>query len=318
MQKRPTLNSDWLDHPMSRRRALELGAWSALSAASFALGDRSDAADPKTGAAKEEAMLPKVSPTVLPTIFLSHGAPTLVTDPGQAHDFIASLGASLPRPRAILCVSAHWTTSEPIYDASERPATIHDFYGFPEALYAIEYPAAGDRDLRASIQAALETAGVRVTSEERGLDHGAWVPLRLMYPKAEIPVVQLSLQPGLGTAHHHALGRALKNLRGDGVLVLGSGGATHNLRALAADGSEPPAWASDFERWLVDAAERGDADALIDYRKRAPAAERNHPTEEHYLPILVALGAAGDAPSGRVLHRSMNFGTLSMAAFAFS
>jgi 4,5-DOPA dioxygenase extradiol len=254
----------------------------------------------------------------MPTLFISHGAPSLALEPAPARDFLAGLASQLPRPSAIVVASAHWETPAPAVDRSSAPATIHDFSGFPPALYAMTYPAPGSPALSERIAGLLAAAGLACQRVERGLDHGAWSPLTLIYPHADVPVLELALQPALGPAHHLALGRALAALPGEGVLVLGSGGATHNLGALRWGGGPTPAWASQFDDWLADAAVRGDGEALVDYQRRAPQARQNHPTAEHYLPILVALGAAGAGARGRALHRSFTYGSLSMAAYAFA
>ena len=253
----------------------------------------------------------------LPSLFVSHGAPTLLTDPCPARDFLAGLGPALPRPRAILCVSAHWTTADPRLTGSPSPGVIHDFHGFPDGLYALDYPAPGDPGLAGRVAGLLDGLGPAV-DPERGLDHGAWVPLRLIYPEADLPVVQLSVSPARGPAWHVALGRRLRPLRAEGVLVLASGGATHNLRDFArhALDAPPQAYAREFADWLTAAVEAGDEDALADVWNRAPQAARNHPTPEHLLPFHVALGAGG-GNAGRLLHDSFTFGVLSMAAYAW-
>jgi len=254
--------------------------------------------------------------TPLPTLFISHGAPSLVLEDVPARDFLAGLAATLPRPRAIVVASAHWLTNEPTVDTSARPRTIHDFSGFPAEMYQMRYTAPGSPELATRIQELLRAGGLACRGEERGLDHGAWVPLTLVYPQADVPVLQVSLQPQLGAAHHLRLGELLAPLRHEGVLVIGSGSATHNLRELA-PGAPTPAWAADFAAWLTAAVVAGDATALTDYLRVAPAAQRNHPTAEHYLPLLVALGAAGPRARGRALHGSFTYGSLSMAMFAF-
>jgi len=254
---------------------------------------------------------------MLPSVFVSHGAPTLPLEAGPATGFLRSLGARLPRPSAVLCVSAHWEAPEPRVSVAERPETIHDFYGFPEELYRLEYPAPGARAVAERARDLIGAAGIAVaTDEERGLDHGAWVPLLLMYPEAQIPVAQLSVQPGQGAAAHLALGRALAPLRAEDVLILGSGGAVHDLRSFRPGSSRVPDWAAEFEEWLVRAVEAGDEAALAAYRTASPHGVRAHPTEEHFLPLLVACGAGAGAP-GQTLHRSFAHGGLSMAAFSF-
>lgn len=250
-------------------------------------------------------------------LFLSHGAPDLLLADVPAHAFLAGLAASMPRPSAIVVASAHWATRAPAVDASRAPRTIHDFAGFPAELSRVQYAAPGDPALAAEIARELAAHGFAAATVERGLDHGAWVPLALAWPDAGVPVLQVSLQPHLGSAHHLELGRALERFRHAGVLVIGSGSATHDLRALMPPGSPEPDWVQAFDDWLVAAVERGDEEALVDYRSRAPFAAENHPTEEHYFPLLVALGAAGPNARGRTLHRSTTYGVLAMSAFAF-
>ncbi|MGF1610346.1 MAG: DODA-type extradiol aromatic ring-opening family dioxygenase [Kiloniellales bacterium] len=253
----------------------------------------------------------------LPAVFVSHGAPSLPLTDSLAAAYLRGLGATLGRPKAVLCVSAHWDTTRPMLSLAERPETIYDFRGFPEALYRLTYPAPGAPDLARRAAALLAEAGE--TAElvpDRGLDHGAWVPLLLIYPRADIPVVQLSVQSGRGASAHLALGRALAPLRDEGVLILGSGGAVHNLRQYFGDPSARPDWALAFDDWLCRQVEAGAVEELVDYRVKAPHGRQAHPSEEHFLPLHVALGAAGEGAQGRVLHRSFD-GSLSMAAFAF-
>ena len=249
---------------------------------------------------------------MLPTIFLSHGAPTLVFEDIPARSFIARLASSIPRPMAILCVSAHWETKQPAVSGAVSPKTIHDFYGFPEALYRLHYPAAGAPALARRVADLID--GVTI-DQGQGLDHGAWNPLMLLYPAADIPVAQLSIQVPAGTAWHLDLGRKLAPLREEGVLILASGGAVHNLRQFHIDNSKPADWAVAFDDWLAKSIEAGDVQGLIDYRQRRPEAKLAHPRDEHFLPLFVALGAAEG--KGRVLHRSFAHGSLSMAAFAW-
>jgi 4,5-DOPA dioxygenase extradiol len=249
--------------------------------------------------------------------FLSHGAPDLLFAEVPARAFLSGLAAQVARPRAIVVASAHWTTRDVEVDASRSPRTIHDFGGFSSALHAFEYRAQGDPTLAEEIVRGLGEQDFSARTIERGLDHGAWVPLALAWPKADVPVVQVSLQPHLGPAHHVRLGRALGSILGEDFLVIGSGSATHDLGALAAPGSTTPEWVLAFDRWLTDAVERGDEEALVDYRERAPFAAENHPTEEHYVPLLVAFGAAGRGARGKLVHSSTTYGVLSMSAFRF-
>jgi 4,5-DOPA dioxygenase extradiol len=258
--------------------------------------------------------------STLPTLFLSHGSPMFAIEAGAAPRAWAALGQSLPRPRAILMASAHWETSVPMLTGSPKPETIHDFGGFPEALYQQRYPAPGAPDLAAEAVKLLKDAEIAAGIDGcRGLDHGAWVPLKWMYPEHDIPVVQLSLQPELGTAHHLRLGRALAPLTDAGVLIIGSGHTTHNLRDWMANRrrEEPLRYVESFAAWLKQQLEAHDADAVIAYRDRAPEAARAHPTEEHFLPLLVAWGAAGtDARADRLLG-GFEGGALSLDSYRF-
>ncbi len=188
--------------------------------------------------------------TVMPTLFVSHGAPNLVLQDLPVRAFLKQLASFAPRPRAILVVSAHWLTDEPTLDVSPRPETIHDFYGFEPELYDMRYDVPGAPQLAEEIAETLLAAGFAPCTEMRGLDHGAWIPLVLAWPDARVPVTQLSLQPRRDAEHHYRLGLALSALRDDGVLVIGSGGATHNLGALGS-GTQLPDWAARFDRWLA-------------------------------------------------------------------
>ena len=238
---------------------------------------------------------PPTLPT-LPTVFISHGAPTLPIDPSMPSGEFANLAALLPRPRAILILSAHWGTQQPTASVAEHPETIHDFHGFPRQLYELRYPAPGAPELARRAIGLLDAAGVAATSATHGLDHGAWVPLLLMYPQALIPVTQVSIQPHRDAAHHYRVGHALRPLRDEGVLIVGSGQITHNLRQ--ADFSAGPADAdprvTEFTGWFEERLAERDVAALLDYRHRAPHALLMHPTDEHLLPVFAALGAADD------------------------
>lgn len=257
---------------------------------------------------------------MLPSLFVSHGAPTLILENVSARDFLRSLGASIKQPKAIVVASAHWETDVPTVSTAATPETIHDFGGFPDELYRLSYPAPGAPQLALRVVELLSRRGIAATTDStRGLDHGAWVPLLLMYPAADIPVLQISIQPHHGPQHHLDIGRALAPLCEDDVLILGSGGAVHNLRALAWNRHEAPdAWAQAFDDWLANKVDEGAVDDLVDYRERAPNAVRAHPRDEHLLPLFVALGAGGTKPVGRRIHSGFNHGSLSMAAFSFS
>ncbi len=257
----------------------------------------------------------------LPALFLSHGSPGLILEDCPARDFLAGLGAQLPRPKAILVASAHWETQRPVVAATAAPETIHDFFGFPAPLYDIRYQAPGAPALAERVGNLLLQAGFDPALDpRRGLDHGAWAPLHLGWPQADIPTLQLSIQSDLPAEHHRRLGAALRPLREEGVLIVGSGSATHNLNAfrrsrLVLDSPTPP-WAASFADWLTAAVVRGDSQALLDWQA-APGAAENHPSPEHFLPFFVALGAGTPGVAGRSLHRSWTYGVLAMDAFAF-
>lgn len=267
--------------------------------------------------------------TVLPSLFLSHGAPDTAIADTRAAEFLRSYAATIDRPRAIVVVSAHFEMEGRVeITADARPETIHDFGGFDAALYEMTYPAPGDPDLAARIAEHLVTAGFEAsTAANRGFDHGTWVPLKLLYPDADIPVVQVSVDPGKDAAYHLALGRALAPLRRDGVLVVGSGSFTHNLgeafKALRVGHRDAPVpvWVEEFVDWMDQHIRNGDFDALVDYRAQAPYARENHPTEEHLVPLHAAIGAATGAQRGtwraEPIHASDEFGVLSMNAYAF-
>lgn len=256
----------------------------------------------------------------LPALFVSHGAPTLPLETGPANAFLSGLGHEIGRPRAILAVSAHWETGQPTVSAASAPETIYDFHGFPRELYRLRYPAPGAPQLAQRTAGLLRAQGLQAAIDpDRGLDHGAWTPLILMYPEADIPVTQLSVQPGAGSTHHVRLGEALRPLRDEGVLILGTGGATHNLREFLSHPAAAGAasWVTEFDEWLAAAIESQRTEDLVDYRRRAPHAARNHPTEEHLLPLFVALGAATPGAPARRVHTSYVGGVISMAAYRF-
>jgi 4,5-DOPA dioxygenase extradiol len=263
-----------------------------------------------------------MNPGSFPTLFVSHGAPTLPLDQGvPAREFLAGLGRRYTAPAAVLCISAHWNTPRPAVNSVMRPATIHDFYGFPGELYGITYPAPGDTDLARRAAGLVAEAGIPCdTDTGRGLDHGAWVPLMLMYPDAGIPVVQLSIQGHLDPARHLALGDAIAPLRQEGVLIIGSGGAVHPLGDPAValgEGLPTDEWAIAFNAWLNQAVTNGDRDSLIRYRELAPSAVHAQPYPDHFMPLLAALGAAGPGARGKILHQSWYWGNLGMGAYEF-
>ena len=257
----------------------------------------------------------------LPTLFLSHGSPMLAIADTPAGRFLDGLGGTLAPPRAIVVASAHYLSDGVNVGADPQPATVHDFGGFDPALQRIEYPAPGDPALARDIVGALLQAGIPATlAPRRGLDHGVWVPLRRMFPQAEVPVVPLSVNPRGDAASHFALGRALSGLREAGVLVIGSGGFVHNLGDLdwQAPDTELAPWADEFAEWMRQGLLNGQWADLLAWEDRAPHARRAHPTPEHLLPLFVAMGAAGEQARVELLHRSQELGTLALDAFAFA
>jgi 4,5-DOPA dioxygenase extradiol len=268
-----------------------------------------------------------------PTLFISHGSPMLAIEPSPARDFLIDYGKQLKRPRAVVIASAHFETTRPAVVGDANPGMIYDFGGFPDALYQIVYPAPGDPVVATKIGGLLAAAGFAPAMvSNRGFDHGAWVPLSLMFPDADVPVVQLAVQPQLGAGHHVKLGRALASLKDEDILVIGSGNATHNLRAFfhtrmqgddfsmttpSEGGRTVPDWVLAFDGWVRDKVQAGNVDDLVNYRERAPYARENHPSEEHFLPLHVAVGAAGEGAKGEIIHSSYANGVLSMDAYVF-
>ncbi|MDA0234283.1 MAG: class III extradiol ring-cleavage dioxygenase [Proteobacteria bacterium] len=255
---------------------------------------------------------------MLPTLFVSHGAPTFALDPGLAGANLATLGRRLPRPHAVLVASPHWMTRQPQVTLSLRPATIHDFGGFDATLYTLQYPAEGAHLAARRALELLQAAGLPATpNADRGLDHGAWVPLSHLYPKADIPVFQVSLPEWLDADGAYDYGRVLAPLAGEGVLIVGSGSLTHNLYEFRLGDPRAQAYAAEFAHWVRDAVLAGDHPRLRQALEIAPHARRAHPTAEHYLPLLVAAGAAAQAVPASVIEGGIVHGVLSMDSFLF-
>ncbi|MBC5784630.1 dioxygenase [Ramlibacter sp. USB13] len=256
--------------------------------------------------------------TPLPSLFVSHGAPTFAIEPGLAGAQLRALGQALGKPRAIVVVSPHWMTRGVEITAVARPETVHDFGGFPRALYALQYPAPGSPELAARTQEVLRARGIAASLDpHRGLDHGAWVPLLHLYPDADVPVVQVSLPFDTDEAKAFALGRALAPLAGEGVLVVGSGSLTHNLYEFRMGDAAEAAYAREFSLWIREAVEAGDTVRLTQALERAPHAARAHPSTEHFLPLLVAAGAATAAQPTTVLDGGIRHGVLAMESYVF-
>ncbi|MFN7220934.1 MAG: DODA-type extradiol aromatic ring-opening family dioxygenase, partial [Burkholderiales bacterium] len=264
-----------------------------------------------------------------PIYFVSHGSPMHAIEPGGAGGIWRQIGAELQQHgsglRAVLCITAHWETAAPTLSAAAHPPMIYDFGGFPEALYRIVYPAPGDASLAEQASALIEAAGLPSRIDPvRGFDHGTWVPLRAMFPNADVPIVQLSVQTHLGAAHHVAVGRALQPLRDAGVAIIASGHMTHNLRDWFGARSASPYsraamhgdCAEAFQSWVHEKLMANDIDALVDYRRVAPHAVRAHPTEEHFMPLFVALGASAQSAQRERLYAGLD-GPLAMDAYRF-
>ena len=255
------------------------------------------------------------STKAMPVLFQAHGAQPLLDDAGWIGE-LAGWAKALPRPRAIVVVSAHWE-ERPMSIGATRPLPlIYDFYNFPEKFYRLQYPSPGAPEVAQRIRELMAAAKIPCIDEpERGLDHGTYIPLMCMYPEADIPVLQISL-PSEDPAELLAMGRALAPLRNEGVLLIGSGFLTHNLRALSL--RETPGWARDFDGWSADVIARRDVDALLDYRHRAPGVRESLPTHEHFVPVIVAVGAAAESAAtfpitgfwwgGAMTRRSVQFG----------
>jgi 4,5-DOPA dioxygenase extradiol len=235
------------------------------------------------------AMLEPAS--TMPVIFVAHGSPELATDQARGEPFV-KWGSALPRPRAILVISAHWEKSRPVSLSSTNPRElVYDFGGFPRALYEVRYDAPGAGDLATRIESLLPANTVARTV--RGLDHGAWTPLVHLYPQADVPVLQISMPSSEGPNGLFEFGRKLAPLRDEGVLIMGSGNITHPMLELRMGfPAETPSWAKDFDEWAATAIRNRNYDSLIDYAAQAPAVRRNNPTADHYLPLLVVAGAA--------------------------
>ena len=254
---------------------------------------------------------------MLPSLYISHGSPMLALEPGASGPALKRLAAELPRPKAIVLVSAHWESTDLRVASNPAPETWHDFGGFPHALFAVQYPAPGDPALAARIVELLAEHGLAARLDaQRPFDHGAWVPLSLMYPAADIPVVQVSLPSQLGPAGLTEIGRALATLRSEGVLIIGSGSITHNLRELdwhaGPESIEP--WAKAFRDWMIEKLAADDQPALHQYRQLAPFAVKNHPSDEHLLPLYFARGAGG---SFSIAHQGWTLGALGMDIYRF-
>lgn len=263
----------------------------------------------------------KDSPAAPSILFIAHGSPMVAIRPGAAGKALSALAGELARPRAVLVISPHWETPVATVGTAAQLETIHDFGGFDPALYAIQYPAQGSPQRAQEVVAALQAAGLPVrTDDQRGLDHGAWVPLRYLFPDAEVPVVPLSIQHHGGPQHAYRIGQALAPLAEQGWLIVATGNITHNLRdwqqasgGMAIDTS----YAQRFSDWVHERLINGDTQALLKYRECHPDALRAQPRDEHLLPLFTALGAAGGEAKISAIHRGISDHVLAMDSYAF-
>ncbi len=257
---------------------------------------------------------------MMPTFFIAHGAPLLAIEQNDYTQFLTDLGQKLPKPKAVVIFSAHWESNVQQVSDVETFDTIYDFGGFPEALYRIKYPAQGNKDATNAIAAAFEKQNISYQiNSERGLDHGAWVVLRLLYPRADIPVISMSVNPILKPEEQYKVGKALASLRADNMMMIGSGGTVHNLRALNMRADALDGWAVEFDDWLAEHLRSWNLAALFDYRKQAPSAALAVPEygTEHFIPLFYAMGAADGDRTAQLLHRSFRYGNLSHSVWQF-
>ena len=253
-----------------------------------------------------------------PTLFISHGAPTFAIEPGRLGPRLKALGEQLSDVAAVLVVSPHWQTRDVRVMTTAAPETVHDFGGFPSVLYDLQYPVDGHPQYAAEAGRLLADAGFAGgTDDQRGLDHGAWVPMRHLLPGADVPVFQVSMPYGLDAASALSFGQALAPLRHSGVMIVGSGSMTHNLYEFRQSGSQAADYAIEFTHWIRQAVISNDLERLVNYRRLAPHAQRAHPTEEHFLPLLVALGARAESEAAQVLDAGVANGVLSMESYAW-
>ena len=253
-----------------------------------------------------------------PVLFVSHGAPTFALEPGAVGPLLTHFGRQLSDVNAVLMVSPHWETTEVEVTTGSNLATIHDFYGFPKPLYDIQYPAQGSPAFALKALQLLNEGGIPSRPDpSRGLDHGAWVPMTYLSPDASLPVFQVSMPRSLNPAQAYRMGQLLAPLREQGVMIVGSGSLTHNLADFRLGLREPQPYVTDFVDWVREAVRKNAVDQVLDYRELAPCAARAHPTEDHFLPLLVALGAHDAHDMFSVLEGGVRYGFLSMDTFVW-
>lgn len=255
---------------------------------------------------------------MLPSFFIGHGAPSLAIENNEYTDYLKGLASRFPKPKAIVLFSAHWESREQKVSGASSYETIYDFSGFQKELYQIQYPAAGDLAIASEVQALFRQENIPAEIDTvRGLDHGAWVVLHLLYPHADIPVIALSVNRFLSNAEQYRIGKALSSLREKDILIIGSGGTVHNLRRLEWGANHINPWAAEFDQWLEDKLTAWDLEALFQYHELAPYAKEAVPTPEHFIPLLLAMGSGDANKKATLLHRSYQYGNLSLSAWKF-
>ncbi|MEC0371039.1 DODA-type extradiol aromatic ring-opening family dioxygenase [Paenibacillus chibensis] len=256
---------------------------------------------------------------MMPSFFFAHGAPSLVLEEHAYTDLLKQFAAKLLQPKAIVIFSAHWEEQVQTVSSVDRYSTIYDFGGFQDELYRMTYPAPGDRPLSEQIQSLFAKHGIPSRLDgERGLDHGAWAVLKLIYPDADIPVVALSVNRDLTNEQQYEIGKALSELREQDVLIIGSGGTVHNLRSVNWRAQGVDEWAGAFDQWLESKLEAWDTEALFQYEELAPYARMAVPTSEHFVPLLIAMGSGDANRQAQLLHRSYQYGNLSLSCWQFN
>lgn len=255
---------------------------------------------------------------MVPALFLAHGSPMMAIESNEYTKFLNKLGDSI-KPKAIAVFTAHWDARELIVSSSDDIYdTIYDFYGFPEDLYTVKYNAKGSSSIAGEIAARFESKGIKVKKDEkRGLDHGAWTLLKHLYPKADIPVIQISVNSSLSIKDQLNIGNALQGLSEEDILVIGSGNTVHNLRLVNWEGTSVDAWAEEFDNWLIEKIKNKDFEAINNYKKVAPNANLAVPTAEHFVPLFLALGTS-KASEANVIYKKYELGNLSYLCFSFS
>jgi len=255
---------------------------------------------------------------MVPSLFLAHGSPMLAVQDTAYTKFLEELGQKINKPKAIVIFTAHWESEiMTISSPADEYGTIYDFMGFPEELYQIKYPAKGSKEIVALLEDKFSVKGIQTKRDtSRGLDHGSWTLLSRLYPKADIPVVQVSVNPFLTPSEQYDIGLAINELGKEDILIIGSGVTVHNLRALKWEQTEPEDWAIQFDDWLIDRISKKDFTSLLNFEQLAPHAQLAVPRPEHFVPFFIAMGS-GTLDNARIIHRSYEMGTLSYLCLAF-